>query len=185
MIVYHGSIRKFEQFNKDAVGQNSSNVIPAIGFWFTADPHSAIPFAQGTETVIDKSQTEFWEDGEPKIIQFERPVYGFIYKVYMDEPYLKVFESHTGDSYDLFMQERDKYCDYLGAKKNNLTWKDKAILLNEEEANAKFRKNLIKQSYEGFIIKNTEFYGRVIDLYCIFSEESLHIADVKPVEEFD
>ena len=182
MIVYYGSIRKFDHFNKETVVQNLSNDINTIGFWFTSDINSAKPYAIGTETVIEKSETEFWEDGEPKVVQSDRPVSGFIYQVYIDEPNLKEYESNTEDSYDLFMRERDKYCDYLGAKKRNLTWKDKAILLNKEEANAKFRRNLISQGYEGFLIRNTRLHSGVADLYCIFSEDSLHIADIMPVD---
>ncbi len=182
MIVYYGSIIKFEHFNKERVVQNLSNDINTIGFWFTSDINSAIPFAIGTETVIQKSETEFWEDGEPKVLQFDRPVSGFIYKVYIDEPNLKEYESNSEDSYELFMRELDKYCDYLGAKKQNLTWKDKAILLNKEEVNAEFRKNLISQRYEGFIIRNTKLYSGITDLYCIFSDDSLHIVDVISVD---
>jgi hypothetical protein len=185
MIIYHGSIRKFEHFNKETVVQNLSNDINTIGFWFTSDINSAKPYAIGTETVIEKSETEFWEDGEPKVVQSDRPVSGFIYKVYIDEPNLKEYESNTEDSYDLFMRERDKYCVYLGAKKRNLTWKDKAILLNKEEANAEFRKNLISQGYEGFLIRNIKLHSGVTDLYCIFSEDSLYIADVMPVDVLD
>jgi hypothetical protein len=185
MIVYHGSIRKFEHFNKETVVQNLSNDINTIGFWFTSDINSAKPYAIGTETVIEKSETEFWEDGEPKVVQSDRPVSGFIYKVYIDEPNLKEYDSNTEDSYDLFMRERDKYCVYLRAKKRNLTWKDKAILLNKEEANAEFRKNLISQGYEGFLIRNTKLHSGVTDLYCIFSEDTLHIADVMPLDVLD
>jgi hypothetical protein len=182
MIVYHGSIRNFEHFNKEAVVQNLRNDINTIGFWFTSDIDSAKPFAIGTEIIIQKSETEFWEDGEPKVVHFERPVSGFIYKVYIDEPNLKVYQSNSEDSYDLFMRERDKYCDYLGTKKRHITWKDKAILLNKEEANEEFRKNLFSQGYEGFSIRNTKLPCGVTDLYCIFSEDSLHIADVIPVD---
>nr|WP_256235572.1 hypothetical protein [Bacillus sp. EB600] len=185
MIVYHGSIRKFEHFAKETVVQNLRNDINTIGFWFTSDIDSAKPYAIGTETVFQKSETVFWEDGEPKVVQLDRPVKGFIYKVYMDEPNLKEYESKSEDPYDLFMRERDKYCDYLGGRKRNLTWKDKAILLNKEEANAEFRKNLISQGYEGFLIRNTRLQNGVTDLYCIFSEDSLHIADVIPVDVLD
>ncbi len=150
MIVYHGSIRKFEHFAKETVVQNLRNDIDTIGFWFTSDIDSAKPYAIGTETVFQKSETEFWEDGEPKVVQLVRPVNGFIYKVYMDEPNLKEYKSNSEDSFDLFMRERDKYCDYLGARKRNLTWKDKAILLNKEEANAEFRKNLISSGIRRF-----------------------------------
>lgn len=184
MIIYHGSIKEFEHFNKETVAQNLSNDINTIGFWFTSDIDSAKPFAIGTETVFQKSETEFWEDGEPKVVQVDRPVNGFIYKVYIDEPNLKEYQSNAEDSYDLFMRERDKYCDYLGANKRNLTWKDKAILLNKEEANAEFRKNLMSQGYEGFLIRNTKQHNSMTDLYCIFSEDTLHIADVIPVESF-
>jgi hypothetical protein len=185
MIVYHGSIKKFEHFNKEKVVQNLSNDINTIGFWFTSDIHSAKPFTIGTETVIEKSETEFWENGDPKVVQFERPVKGFIYKVYIDEPNLKIYESNTDDSYDLFMRERDKYCDYLGAKKRNLTWKGDAILLNKEEANTEFRRSLIKQRYDGLVIRNAALHSGSTDLYCIFSEESLQIADVFSLEDLE
>lgn len=178
MIVYHGSIRKLEEFTKETVVQNLSNGIDTIGFWFTSEVNAAKPFAIGTETVIEKSETEFWEDGEPKVVQYDRPVRGFIYKIYMDEPNLKEYES-----YDLFMQDRDKYCDYLGTKKRNLTWKDKAILLNKEEANAAFRNDLMSQGYDGFLITNTKLHNAVTDFYCIFSGDILQIADMMPVDE--
>ncbi len=177
MIVYHGSIRKFEHFTKEMVVQKLNNEIDTIGFWFTSDIESAKPYALGTETVIQKSETEFWEDGEPKVVQVERPVRGFIYKVYMDDPNLKEYESNSEDSYDLFMWERDKYCDYFGVEKQKLTWKDEATLLNKEEANTAYRKNLIKQGFEGLVL-----HIGVTDLYCIFSSEPLHIADVIPVD---
>ncbi|MEH7275694.1 hypothetical protein V7125_18965, partial [Neobacillus vireti] len=107
MIVYHGSIKKYEQFNKENVVQNLSNEINTIGIWFTSDINSARPFAIGTETVIEKSKNEFWDDGEPKIVQLERLVRGYIYKVYIDEPNLKIYESNIEDSYELFMRKRD------------------------------------------------------------------------------
>jgi hypothetical protein len=175
MIVYHGSIKKFKEFTKETAVQNFSNDIDTIGFWFTSDVEAAKPFAIGTETVIEKSETEFWEDGEPKVVQYERPVRGFIYKIYIDEPNLKEYKS-----YDLFMQERDKYCDYLGI---NPTWKDKAILLNKEEANAAFRNYLMSQGYDGFLIPNTKLHSDVTDFYCIFSGDALQIADIIPLDE--
>lgn len=180
MIVYHGSIKKFEQFIKETVVQKLSNDIDTIGFWFTSDVHSAKPFAIGTETVIEKSETEFWDDGEPKIVQIEKPVRGFIYRVFIDEPNLKEYES-----YDLFMSERDIYCDYLATPKRNPTWKDQAILLNKEEANTNLRKKLIKQGYEGLVIRNTTLHDKITDLYCIFSENAPYIADVMPVDELE
>lgn len=184
MIIYHGSIREFNSFNKDTVvSQNLSNDINTIGFWFTSDVHSAKPNAIGTETVLEKSETEFWEDGKPKVVQIEKNINGFLYKVYIDEPNLKEYQSDSEaeDSYDLFMRERDKYCDYLGAKKRNLTWKEKAILLNKEEANAAFRENLMIQGYEGLLIRNSKQHSGVTDLICIFSEDSLHIVEVMSV----
>lgn len=184
MIVYHGSIRKFDHFHKELVAQNLNYDINTIGFWFTSDIHSAKTFAIGTETVIEKSETEFWEDGEPKVVQFDRQVSGFIYKVYIAEPKLREYQSNTMDSYELFMKDRDIYCDYLGDKKRDLTWKDKAVLLNKEEANTEFRKNLLDQGYDGFLIRNTKLHSGVTDLYCIFLEDSLHIVDVMSVNVF-
>lgn len=183
MIVYYGSIKKFEQFHQQTVVQHLRNDIDTIGFWFTSDIDSAKPFAIGTETVIEKSETEFWEDGEPKVVEYERPVRGFIYKIYIDDPNLKEYDSASEDSYELFMRERDPFCDYFSLDQTNLSWKDQAILLNKEEANAKFRKKLMNQGYEGFVIRNTKLANGVADLYCIFSEDSLHIADVLPVDE--
>jgi hypothetical protein len=185
MIVYHGSISNFQSFNKDTVVQNLSNDIDTIGFWFTSDIHTAKPFAIGSETVIEKSKSEFWENGEPKIIQYEKPVSGYIYKVYIDEPNLKIYDSSREESYDLFMRERDLFCDYLGAKKRNITWKDGAILLNKEEANTAFRKSLMKQGYEGLLIKKAFIHNIITDLYCIFSENSLLITEVIPLDVLD
>jgi hypothetical protein len=183
MIVYHGSIRKFEHFNKDVVVQNLSNDIDTIGFWFTSDIGSAIPFAIGTETVFEKSTTEFWDDGEPKVIQVDRQVRGYIYKVFIDESKLKEYHSRTEDSYEVFMRERDLFCDYLSKTNRKATWKDRAILLNKEEANRAFRKKLIKQKYEGFVIRNTRLPSGIIDLYCLFAADSIQIAEVIPLEE--
>jgi hypothetical protein len=184
MIVYFGSIQKFEQFKKENIVQNVSYELDTIGFWLTSDIHSALPYAKGTETVFQKSQTEFWEDGHPKVVQTDRPVNGYIYKVYIDEPNLKVYEPNAEDSFDLFMRERDKYCDYLGGNKRNLTWKDQAILLNKEEANEDFRNHLIRQGYKGCLIGNTKLLQKELtNLVCIFSEDSLHIADVISVDE--
>jgi hypothetical protein len=182
MILYHGSIRNFQNFNEETVVQNLSHDINTIGFWFTSDHNTAKPFAIGSETVIEESKSEFWENGEPKVIQYERPVSGFIYKVYIDEPNLKIYESNTEESFDLFMRERDVFCDYLGAKKRNVTWKDGAILLNKEEANTEYRKSLIKQGYEGLLIRKTLIHSMITDLYCIFHEESLLITEVLPLE---
>jgi hypothetical protein len=100
---------------------------------------------------------------------------------YLYEPNLKEYDSYSEDSYNLFMTERDQYCDHFGAKKRNLSWKDHAILLNKEEANATFRKNLMRKGYEGLVIRNTKLHSGVTNLYCIFSEASLHIADVMAV----
>jgi hypothetical protein len=182
MIIYHGSIRNFQNFNEETLVQNLSHDINTIGFWFTSDIRTAKPFAIGSETVIEKSKSEFWENGEPKVIQYERPISGFIYKVYIDEPNLKIYESNTEESFDLFMRERDVYCDYLGAKKKIVTWKDGAILLNKEEANTEFRRSLIKQGYEGLSIRQAMIHNMRTDLYCIFSEKSLLITDVVSLE---
>jgi hypothetical protein len=185
MIVYHGSISNFQSFNKDTVVQNLSNDINTLGFWFTSDIHSAKPFTIGYESVFEKSKSEFWENGEPKIIQYEKPVSGYIYKVYIDEPNLKIYDSSAEESYDLFMRERDLFCEYLGAKKRNITWKDGAILLNKEEANTAFRKSLMKQGYEGLLIKKTLIHNMITDLSCIFSEDSLLITEVIPLNVLD
>jgi hypothetical protein len=185
MIVYHGSIKNFQNFTKETVVQNLGNDINTIGFWFTSDIHTAKPFATGSETVIEKSKSEFWENGEPKIVQYEKPSSGYIYKVYVDEPNLKIYEANTEESYDLFMRERDQFCDYLGAKKRNVTWKDGAILLNKEEANTAFRKSLIKQGYEGLLIKKALIHNMMTDLYCIFSEDSLLITEVIPLDDLN
>jgi hypothetical protein len=182
MIVYHGSIKNFQNFTKETVVQNLANDINTIGFWFTSDIHTAKPFAIGSETVIEKSKSEFWENGEPKVIQYEKPVTGYLYKVYIDEPNLKIYESNTEESYNLFMGERDLFCDYLDAKKRNVTWKDGAILLNKEEANTAFRKSLMKQGYEGLLIKKALIHNMMTDLYCIFSEDSLLITEVIPLD---
>jgi hypothetical protein len=83
------------------------------------------------------------------------------------------------------MRERDLFCDYLGAKKRNVTWKDNVILLNKEEANTAFRKSLIKQGYEGLLIKNALIHNMMTDLYCIFSEDSLLITEVIPLDDLN
>jgi len=178
-------MEKYEYFNKEKISQNLNNDIGTIGFWLTSDINFAKPYAIGTETVVEKSKTEFWEDGEPHVVQFDRPVIGFIYKVYINEPHLKIYESKTDDPIDLFMSDRDKYCDYFKAKKRNLTWKDRAILLNKEEANTNFRNTLISQGYEGFLIRNYKLKNAVTNLYCLFSVDSLHISEVIPVEALD
>ncbi|MDQ0257098.1 hypothetical protein J2S74_004544 [Evansella vedderi] len=185
MIVFFGAMNKIEDFNKEIKVQNANNVVGTIGFWLTSDINSAKPFAIGTKTVYEKSETEFWEDGEPKVIQVEKPVIGFIYKIFLDEPNLKVYHSTTADSYDLFMSDRDKYCDYFHAKKRNPTWKDEAILLNKEEANEKFRNTLIDQGYEGFVIRNCKLQNGFTDLYCLFSINSPLVSDIIPVETLD
>jgi hypothetical protein len=178
MIVYHGSIKRFDRFNIETVGQHLPNDIDTIGIWLTSDSQAAKPFAMGTETVIEKSKTEFWEDGTPKVVQYDKQINGFIYKVFIDEPHLKEYPS-----YDLFMRERDAFCDYLAAKKKNPTWEDHPVLLNKEEANTAFRNSLIRQGFEGFSVQNTCLQNDITNLYCIFSAESLFIADVIPVDE--
>lgn len=170
MIVYYGSIRKFNHFEERKLEQQKlPNDIDTIGFWFTPHIHSAKPFAIGKETVMEKSTTEFWDDGEPKIVQYDKIVHGYVYKVYVDEPNIKNY-----DSYELFLEERDKYCDYVG--------KDHSILLNKEEANNALRQNLMKHHFEGFVIRNMKLDNDITDLYCIFSEEILQIADVMQVD---
>lgn len=184
MIVYHGSIKKFDRFDKKTVVQNLNYGIDTIGIWFTSDFNSAKSFAYGTELVIEKSKTEFWDDGLPKVVQFDRPVSGYIYKVYIGDPNLKEYHSDSQDSFELFMRERDNYCDYLGSKKRNPIWnKDQAILLNKEEANAEFCKHLINQGYEGILIKKTMLDSGTTDLYCLFSEDTLYITDVSPADK--
>ncbi|ULT59265.1 hypothetical protein L1999_12355 [Neobacillus drentensis] len=178
MIVYHGSIVKFDRFTQTTTIPQLPNDIDTIGFWFVSEIKAAKPFAVGTETVIEKSKTEFWDDGEPKVVQYDKSVYGFIYRVFIDEPNLKEYES-----YESFMRERDPYCDYFAAKKGNLTWKDQATLLNKEEANDKFRKQLLKQRYDGFTVRNTQLQSDSADLFCLFSQEALLIADVIAVDD--
>jgi len=178
MIVYYGSTKKFDQFTIETAVPQLPNGIDTIGFWLTSDINSAKPFAVGIETVIEKSKTEFWDDGEPKVVQYDKPVSGYIYRVFMDDPNLKEYVS-----YDLFMQDRDQYCDYFGTGKRNLTWKDQATLLNKDEANSLFRKNLIKKGFEGIVIRNMILKNEVTDLYGIFSKDALYIADVSPVDD--
>lgn len=178
MIVYHGSIKRFERFNMDKVVQKLPYDIDTIGFWFTSDIQAAKANAIGTKTVIEKSQTEFWEDGEPKVIQVDKAVSGFVYKVYIDEPNLKEYKSNEEDSFDLFMKERNQFCDYLGSHKRKRSWKNQTILLNKEEANTKFRQSLLKQGFDGFAIRNTKVQNTVSDLYCIFSGDALHITEL-------
>ncbi|KHF41512.1 hypothetical protein [Halalkalibacter okhensis] len=86
MIAYFGTLNKIEDFTNEGKVQNVNNVIGTIGFWLTSDIHSAKAYAIGTETVYQKSETEFWEDGAPKVIQVEKRVTGFIYKLFIDEP---------------------------------------------------------------------------------------------------
>ncbi|MDT8862082.1 hypothetical protein N0O92_17875 [Alkalihalobacillus sp. MEB130] len=182
MIAYFGTMYKIEDFTSEGNVQNANNVIGTIGLWLTSDIQSAKPYAIGTETVYQKSETDFWEDGKPKVIQVERRVTGYIYKLFLDEPNLKIYDSNNGDSYELFMNDRDKYCEYIHARKRNFTWKDEATLLNMEEANEKFRNNLIHQGYEGFVIRNYKRQNGVTDLYCLFSIKSPLISDIIPVE---
>lgn len=122
------------------------------------------------------------EDGAPKVIQVDQPVIGFIYKIFLDEPHLKIYNSHTVSPYELFMNDRDNYCEYIHARKSNFTWKDEAILLNMEEANENFRNSLIREGYEGFVIKNGKAQNEGPDLYCLFSLNSPLISDIIPVE---
>ncbi|WP_342025509.1 hypothetical protein AADC60_14645 [Cytobacillus pseudoceanisediminis] len=177
LIVYHGSIRKFDHFHKEQTMQKAMKEIDTLGIWLSADFESAKSFAIGTETVIEKSDTEFWEDGLPKVIEYDKQVLGFVYKVYIDEPILKDF-----DSFEHFMDERDPFCDYASAKKRHLTWKDKAILLNKDEANSEFRKSLAKQGYDGIAVPKMAIEAGDADMYCIFSDDLLQIADVFSVE---
>ncbi|ADU29442.1 hypothetical protein [Evansella cellulosilytica] len=182
MIVYFGAMREFEHDNKESLVQNEINNIGTIGVWFTSDINSAKAYAIGTEKVFEQSDTEFWEDGEPKVIEVERQVMGFIYKAYIHEPQLKIYESNTFDNYELFMNDRDVFCDYFSKKKRKLTWKDHAILLNKEEANMKFRNHLIRQGYEGFLIPNCKQQHGETELGCLFSVDAFHISEIIPVD---
>lgn len=182
MIAYFGTMNEVEDFTSEEKIQNVDNVIGTIGFWLTSDIQSAKPYAIGTETVFQKSETEFWEDGKPVVIQVEKPVAGFIYKLFLDEPNLKIYDSNTMDSFDLFMNDRDKYCEYIRGRKRNFTWKDEATLLNMEEANEKFRNNLISHGYEGFVIQNYKLKNEVTDLYCLFTLKSPLVSDRIAVE---
>ncbi|WP_264737553.1 hypothetical protein [Cytobacillus firmus] len=177
LIVYHGSIRKFDHFHKEQAMQKAMKEFDTLGIWFSSDFESAKSFAFGTETVIEKSDTEFWEDGLPKVVEYDKSVLGFIYKVYIDEPILKDY-----DSFEHFMNERDTYCDYASTKKRHPTWKDKAILLNKDEANAEFRKSLTKQGYDGIAVRKMAIETGDEDMYCIFSDDLLQIADVFSLE---
>ncbi|MCM3708404.1 MULTISPECIES: hypothetical protein [Cytobacillus] len=177
MIVFHGSTKKLEHFQIKPASQISIQEFDTLGIWCTSNFKSAQSFAIGTETVCEKSETEFWEDGTPKVVQYDKAICGFIYKVYIDEPSIKEYES-----YELFMDERDPYCDYASAKKGPLTWKDKAILLNKDEANADFRKNIMKQGFDGILIREMVIETGQEDMYCIFSGDIMQIADVLPLK---
>ncbi|MCD8501880.1 MAG: hypothetical protein LRY71_09655 [Bacillaceae bacterium] len=109
MIVYFGVLKKVEDFSSEIKIQNDDSVVSTIGHWLTSDLFAAKPYAIGTETVLQKSETDFWDDGEPKVIQVDKPVYGVIYKLFLDEPNLKVYDSTTVDSYGLFMNDRDNF----------------------------------------------------------------------------
>ncbi|MBU9712282.1 hypothetical protein [Evansella tamaricis] len=185
MIIYFGVMKELIYGKKESVIQQVPSDIGSIGFWFTSDVVSAKPYAIGKETVLEKSKTEFWEDGEPKVIQVDKTLVGYVYRVYINEQHLKIYESDTVNAHELFMEDRDNYCDYYSAKKRNLTWRDKPILLNKDDANTKFRDHLISQNYEGFLIRNSKRHHGVTDLYCLFSIDSIHISEVIPVINVD
>lgn len=67
-------------------------------------------------------------------------------------------------------------------KKRHLNWKDKAILLNKDEANVEFRESLTKQGFDGMVIPKMAIENGYEDMYCIFSDDSMQIADVFSVE---
>lgn len=177
MIVYYGSIKKLDHFQKEQARQRKMEELDTLGIWCTSNFESAKSFAIGTETVCEKSETDFWEDGTAKVVQYDKLIRGFVYKVYIDEPNLRAF-----DSYDHFMNERDLFCDYASTKKRHLTWKDKAILLNKDEANAEFRKSLMIQGFDGIIIRKMTMDTGPEDMYCIFSGDIMQIADDFPLE---
>ncbi|PAE26069.1 hypothetical protein CHI10_04420 [Bacillus sp. 7894-2] len=177
MILYHGSIKKLEYFQKEMSVQKTMKEFDTLGIWCTSNFESAQSFAIGTETVCEKSDTEFWEDGTPKVVQYDKQIRGYVYKIYIDEPNLKEF-----DSFEQFMNERDPFCDYASTKKRHLSWKDKAILLNKDEANVEFRESLTKQGFDGMVIPKMAIENGYEDMYCIFSDDSMQIADVFSVE---
>ncbi|WP_226618002.1 hypothetical protein [Cytobacillus firmus] len=177
LIVFYGSIKKLDHFQKEQAGQCKMEELDTLGIWCTSDFESAKSFAIGTETVCEISETDFWEDGTPKVVQYDKLIHGFVYKVYIDEPNLREF-----DSYDQFMNERDPFCDYASTKKRHLTWQDKAILLNKDEANTLFCRSLSKQGYDGMVIPKMPIETGPEDMYCIFSGDIMQIADVFSME---
>ncbi|WP_235848969.1 hypothetical protein [Litchfieldia alkalitelluris] len=187
IIAYFGAMKKIDEFHKELAVQNKSinENIASIGFWLTSDIVAAKPYAVGTEMIAVNSETDFWEDGEPKVIHIEKPVIGYIYKVYMHEPHLKIYGSGHDTAFEAFMKERDNYCDYFSKKIKKPTWKDKGILLNKEEANTNFRKSLKKKGYEGFLLQNCTWNNSVTDLYCLFTGDALQIADIISVSQLD
>lgn len=86
--------------------------------------------------------------------------------------------SKPEDSFDLFMNDRDKFCEYISGGKGETSWKERYCLMNKVEANLNFIEYLKGQGYDGFVIKNTIYDSpdeKKHDQYCIFNLEKINI----------
>lgn len=103
------------------------------------------------------------------------------------ETYLNHFRySHMNDSFDVFMNDRDQFCKYIAGKKGVVSWKERYILENKEEANIDFVNYLKNQGYDGFIIKDTAYDTNSDDerqdQVCIFNLDKINIFNFTKLE---
>ncbi|WP_336770044.1 hypothetical protein [Bacillus bombysepticus] len=183
-MMYHGSPKKFEVFSNSDVERNTKNETNSLGIWFTNNIEVAKKFAVKYKTDYVESKDQFWNDGSPKVFAQDAPQIGYVYTADISHLNIYTFEPSgaDNDSWDTFMDYRDKFCKYITA---NVSWKDYYVLMNKVEANNLFIQDLKSKGYNGFIIKSTEYDAieGYISQVCIFEGAAVKIIKTQPLQE--
>lgn len=82
------------------------------------------------------------------------------------------------DSFDIFMHDRDQFCQYISGEKGKTSWKERYCLMNKEEANDNFMQYLKNEGYDGFVIVDTVYDSpnkTKHNQYCIFNLDKIKI----------
>ncbi len=83
------------------------------------------------------------------------------------------------DSFELMMDDRDEYAEYIGNVKGvRGYWQERMMQVNKEEANEQFVHVLSLAGYDGIVLKNTRYDAKetaagTIDQYVVFSPDQV------------
>ena len=172
--VYHGSPnfidKGFKQFETGHKGI-SENETAKIGHWLTNSPETASNFAKmekaGIAPVINPKTGDYyrWDDGDLMMFTYDKNG-GVLPLKIRSSDFAEFKSSKGGDSFEQFMDYRDKYAKYTGGK----SWQQRNINTNPKETNAQIIADIASQGKKGAAIKQTAYdatKGTKIDQYVV------------------